>query len=302
MTFWKNVLEFFSMSSSAERGGITPIRIQELDRILTERDQTGVIVRSRIEEYQTARWLSELTKAYHAARADELRFNLVSAFGLAVFGSSRIKPSSYHGKLVRNFVQQVIETNYQDDIGRLIPLRIVTGGGPGLMEAANYGAHRAIERNRTNGEPKIVVVNKGISILGTPTNKVRNRYVKQDNDDHIEFSTRKQRFLDLSLGAFLAAGGWGTLYEFMMGIQNKQTGHIEDDYLIVAHKFWQGPMELFYENMYHTRVRGKQISLITERDLKLVQFVSRTEEAVEIFTPAIKRWWREVGSLVQWID
>ena len=262
---------------------------------------SGRLILTRGEEAKTIKALEEATKRYHDTREDTLKFALASAYGIGIWGSARIKPSSRYGKLVRDFVEKLIEVNHQDEAGRTIPLRIVTGSGPGLMEAANYGAHRAIEKSRNN-ESKVTVVNYGVPIQGLPKQGHPNRFIQHNGEAHPEFSTRKQRMLDLTRGIFIAAGGYGTLYEAFMAIQNKQTGYIESDYLIVAHHFWQEALEGINDRLYGARVREKQVPLISETDLRLVKFVKRPEEAIEIFTPSIRQWWRNIGRWVTWVD
>lgn len=278
------------------------IRVQALDQLRGSIQSDGAILLGRQDHKEALDNLAAVTRIYHGARRTTIVYDLAAAYGVAVWGSTRIKKSSYYGKTVTRFVQELIERNQVDEQGNPIPLRIVTGAGLGLMEAAHYGAHRAKERGRYNGS-KVAVINYGVPVKGVPL-EVVNRYAvgpETSLEEHPEFPTRLQRMSDLTLGAYIAAGGWGTLYEALTAIQNKQTGHIEPGYLVLAHKFWQERIEGMYDLMYHARQRNRQVPLISEKDMKLVQFVKRPEEAVEEFTPSIRKWWEEIGSKVVWV-
>lgn len=278
-------------------------RTEASAEIQQEIDTSGGILLSRLGEQDARINLRDATRAYHSARKNLLEYDLASAFGVAVWGSARIKPSSRYGKLVRNFTQGLIEASCTEDGSINIPLRIVTGGGPGLMEAANQGAHKAIERGRHNNGINLTVINYGVPVGGLST-EYRNRFTINQNgeEEHPEFSTRKQRMLDLTQGIFVAAGGYGTLYEWFMAIQNRQTGHIESDYLIVAHDFWKADIDHLNDSLYHQRLLEGREPLISKKDLSLVQFVKKTDEAVEIFLPAVRQWWSRIGSKVSWTE
>lgn len=276
-----------------------PVRREALSNVQAEINLTGELLLSQTAALEAQEKLRKATEAYHKARKALLPYDLTSAYGVAVWGSARIKPTSRYGKLIRNFAQDLVESSRTEDDAIPIPLRIVTGGGPGIMEAANLGAYRAVERVR-HRDVKVMVINYGVHLSGLPDETINPYIVNQNGEQHPEFSTRKQRMLDLSHGVFIAAGGFGTLYEAFMAIQNKQAGHIEPDFPIIAHQFWESDLESIINTIYHERTRGKQIPLISEKDLRLIQFVRRPEEAIEIFLPLIRSWWKKTGSKVLW--
>ncbi len=270
----------------------------EISEDLAHQAQQGEIILSRTGREIAAIELQEVTRAYHNARKNMLGYDLPAAYGIAVWGSARIKPTSRHGRSVTGFVESFIEKNPHK------PIRIVTGGGPGLMEAANYGVHRAREKTRTNGSgTQLIVVNYGVPVNGLPTQEKPNRFIDNKNgeEEHPEFSTRKQRMQDLINGAYIVMGGWGTLYEAFMTLQNEQTGHTKGN-LIVANVFWKDTLDKLNDLLYHERVRGKYTPLISEKDLGLVQFVKRPEEAVEIFSAGLNNWWETTGKAVRWVE
>ena len=110
---------------------------------------------------------------------------------------------------------------------------IATGGGPGLMEAANVGA-------------KSICGEEGICSLGysiyLPFEAETNDAVQVDTH-HDDFFTRLKQFTD-DCDAFIALpGGYGTLLEIMTVVQLLQVGHMEDKPLILVGQDWELIME-----------------------------------------------------------
>lgn len=244
-----------------------------------EIDETGAVLLSRQLQSAATIRLQEATRAYEEARTASLPYDL-STYGLGVFGSARLKPDSKRGRYTTLFVQEVIEQNSN------IPLIIVTGGGPGLMEAANRGAHNTLN-----------VLNYGITI-DLPHQENKNGYVDYE-DRHPEFSTRMQRMIDMLNGTLIMEGGYGSLYEALMVLQNKQTGHVEKDFLIVAHTFWEPVINSIYNRLYHQR---PDHPLISKEDLELIRFARKRHEAVDIFSNHIQKWWNELGRFIEWVE
>ena len=140
---------------------------------------------------------------------------------VAMFGSARPKPET---ELYYNTVQAA----------RLLASNgwtIATGGGPGLMEAANVGAKLGCEGSTCS---------LGYSIY-LPFESETNAAVQRDSH-HDNFFTRLKQFTD-DCDAFIALpGGYGTLLEVMTVVQLLQVGHLENKPLILVGPTWRRVM------------------------------------------------------------
>lgn len=267
-------------------------RQEVLHIIKDERDLTGEVTLSKSKQVEALEKLEAATRTYEEARKAALPYTLAS-YGIGVFGSARVSPTSRIARATTRFAQNVIEQNPN------IPLLVITGGGPGIMEAANRGVHTALERNRRSETP-LLVTSYGITI-DLPHQEKKNKYVHEE-DRHPEFSTRKQKMLDLMNGVLVMAGGYGTLYEALMVLQNKQTGHVEEGFLIAAHRFWEPTIDRLNDLLYHNFIaRGKR-PMISETDLALIKYVKNTDEAVDLFSENIQKWWTEFGRFIRWVS
>ncbi len=177
-----------------------------------------------------------------------------------IFGSARIKPdtSAYQEvfMLARMLAWESID--------------VLTGGGPGLMEAANKGA-----RLGTN-EKKSKSLSFGISIQldfePTPNSHLD---VKRH---HHKFSSRLDDFMRLSHSVVVTPGGIGTLLELYFSWQLIQVKHISPrPIVLLGTKFWT-PLIQWMKN-----VPTKQ-GLISEKDFDSISIVNSPEEAVKIIS------------------
>jgi uncharacterized protein (TIGR00730 family) len=146
-------------------------------------------------------------------------FETLSAAGPAVtvFGSARTPPSDPYYKLAVAFGQEIAKHN----------LAVITGGGPGIMEAANRGAAKA----------------KGKSIglnIELPREQKNNRYANIPINFHYFFS-RKVCFVKYSIGFVFMPGGYGTLDEFFEVVTLVQTGRIPRfPMVLMGRQYWEG--------------------------------------------------------------
>ena len=142
---------------------------------------------------------------------------------------------------------------------------VITGGGPGIMEAANKGAQR--------GEGKSV----GLNIV-LPFEQSSNPYI--DNDKLINFDyffVRKVMFVKYAQGFIVLPGGVGTLdelFEAITLIQTKKIGKFP--IVLVGKSFWSGLIDWIKETML-----AKEKNISTE-DLDLFSVVDTSEEALEV--------------------
>ncbi len=179
-------------------------------------------------------------------------FESLSEIGpaVSVFGSARTKPGSLeYKKAVR--------------VGRLLAsngFAVITGGGPGIMEAANRGAKQA-------GGTSV-----GLNII-LPTEQKPNRYITHPINFRY-FFCRKVCFVKYATAFVLLPGGYGTLDEFCEVVTLIQTQRIRRiPVVLVGKKFWGGLSRW----MRDQQVRPGRIAL---RDLSLFHVVDDPEEAV----------------------
>ena len=139
---------------------------------------------------------------------------------------------------------------------------IVTGGGPGVMEAGNRGAHEA------GGE------SIGLSIV-LPHEQVPNGYVTPDLCFNFHyFAIRKMHFLMRANAVCIFPGGFGTMDEMFEALTLIQTGRMQRiPFLLFGREFWERIIDW----------RGlAEAGTISEDDLSLFRFAETAEEAVEI--------------------
>jgi uncharacterized protein (TIGR00730 family) len=174
--------------------------------------------------------------------------------GISIFGSARVKPGDYYYERATEISKKLSDKGYA----------IITGGGPGIMEAANKGG-------------KISV---GLNIL-LPHEQVTNPYVKIPLKFRY-FFTRKVTFLKYSVGTVMMPGGFGTLDELsevLVLIQTKKMSQIP--VVFFGSEFYK-PLLEFYQTML-------KYKFIDEKDLDLFIVTDDVDEAVEyIYNNAIK--------------
>src|ERR1043165_358687 len=138
---------------------------------------------------------------------------------VTIFGSARVKPSNPYYKMAEDIGEQLVQQGYG----------VITGGGPGIMEAGNKGAHRA-------GGKSV-----GLNIF-LPFEQKGNIYIDPDKLITFDFFfVRKVMFMKYSQGFIVMPGGFGTMDELMEAltlIQTKKIGRFP--IVLVGKKFWKG--------------------------------------------------------------
>jgi uncharacterized protein (TIGR00730 family) len=170
---------------------------------------------------------------------------------ISVFGSARLKEGTHW----YNEAEKLGELLTTHDFG------IITGGGPGIMEAANKGSH--------NSGGKSIGV--GIEL---PFESGMNSFVDKGVENRY-FFTRKVMFLKYSKGFVVFPGGMGTLDELFEALTLAQCGHnIQYPIVLVGKKHWSGLVDW---------IKGTLLEdgLISEKDLDLFRIVDTAEEAVD---------------------
>jgi len=183
-------------------------------------------------------------------------FEKMSAIGpcVSIFGSARTKEDEKYYKLAINISKKVAEAGYG----------IITGGGPGIMEAGNRGAYLA-------GGTSV-----GLNI-DLPFEQHDNPYIDDDKSlDFDYFFVRKVMFVKYSQGFIVLPGGFGTLDELFEAITLIQTNKIgKFPIVLVGSEFWNGLFDWIKNSM----LAAGNIGLT---DLDLVKIVDTEDEVVEV--------------------
>ena len=184
-------------------------------------------------------------------------FEKLSTIGpcVSIFGSARTKPESKYYKMTEEIASSLVEQGYG----------IISGGGPGIMEAANKGASKA-------GGKSV-----GLNII-LPHEQSNNIYI--DHDKLITFDyffVRKVMFVRYSQGFIGMPGGFGTLDEFFEAITLIQTKKIgKFPIVLVGKEFWGGMVDWLKEVVF------KAEKNVNEDDFDLFYIVDEPQEAVDI--------------------
>ena len=184
-------------------------------------------------------------------------YEKLSAIGpcISIFGSARTKPDHKYYKLAEEISEAIVERGYG----------VITGGGPGIMEAANKGAIR--------------VKGKSVGLcINLPFEDTNNKYIDKDkllNFDY--FFVRKVMFVKYAQGFVVMPGGFGTLDELFEAITLIQTFKAEKfPIILVGTEFWNGMIDWIKKTLL------KNNENISESDLDLFLTVDTKEEVIEI--------------------
>ncbi len=173
---------------------------------------------------------------------------------VTIFGSARIKPSHPYYKMAEDIAEELVNNGYG----------VVTGGGPGIMEAGNRGAKRA-------GGKSV-----GLNIY-LPHEQKGNIYIDADKLITFDyFFVRKVMFIKYSQGFIIMPGGFGTLDELSEAltlIQTKKIGRFP--IVLVGKKFWGGLVDWIRKTLVSER-------MVSEEDLELFNVVDTPKEAVKV--------------------
>lgn len=171
---------------------------------------------------------------------------------VSVFGSARTPPDSEYYKMAEEIGYQLTQLGFG----------VITGGGPGIMEAANKGAQR--------GKGKSVGL--GISL---PFETGLNPYVDYDYSINFDyFFARKVMFVKYAQGFIALPGGMGTLdelFESLTLVQTQKTGRFP--IVLVGIDYWSGLFEWLKEKVL-------EAGNINDTDFELYRLVDTPEEAV----------------------
>jgi len=184
-------------------------------------------------------------------------FERMSKIGpcVSIFGSARTKKDNKYYQLASDIAKLIVEAGYG----------IITGGGPGIMEAGNKGAH-------LGGGTSV-----GLNI-DLPFEQHDNPYIDSDKSlDFDYFFVRKVMFVKYSQGFVVMPGGFGTLDELFEAITLIQTHKIEKfPIILVGTDFWEGLMDWVKSTVL------EKFSNISATDLELIHLVDTGDEVIDI--------------------
>ncbi|HQX45087.1 MAG: TIGR00730 family Rossman fold protein [Saprospiraceae bacterium] len=174
---------------------------------------------------------------------------------VSIFGSARVVPGHKHYELARSIANRLTEEGFG----------VITGGGPGIMEAANRGA------SEKNG------ISVGLNI-SLPFEQFTNQYIDKDkNLHHRYFFVRKVMFVKYSQAFIALPGGFGTMDELFEVLTLTQTGKINKvPIILVGTDFWS-PMKAWI-----TEVMDKEFGYISSGDINYLPLVDEPEQVVKI--------------------
>ncbi len=186
-------------------------------------------------------------------------------YRVTIFGSARIKPATPAYEGVKKLATEL--TGMGCDI--------LTGGGPGLMQAANEGAH-AVE---TRGLGRSIGIN-----IELPFEQSVNPFVTQAFT-HRTFFSRLHHFMIASDAFIVTPGGIGSLLELSLAWQLLQVRHLYNTPLILVGKMWRGLVEWAREAML---IEGSELA--GAADFKIPVCVDTIDQAVTIVRENRAAW------------
>jgi hypothetical protein len=184
-------------------------------------------------------------------------------YRVTIFGSARAKPGTIAYE----------ETKRVATALSAIGCDIVTGGGPGLMQAANEGAELGSHESRSVGVR-----------IDLPFEQSENPFV-QNVFTHRTFFTRLHHFVLASDAYIVAPGGIGTLLETAMIWQLLQVRHLEGTPLILVGNMWSGLLDWSRETMLSV-----DPPLASPEDLEIPRCVENAEEAIALVRKHYEKW------------
>jgi len=170
---------------------------------------------------------------------------------VSIFGSSRTKPDDPYYQKAEHLARLLAEKGFS----------VITGGGPGVMEAANKGAAEAGGRS------------VGMNIR-LPFEQKPNPYANI-SIDYKYFFTRKVMFVKYAMAYVVLPGGFGTMDELFEALTLIQTKRIKSfPVILMGSEYWKGLIDWLRKTVLHD-------NKISSADLELVQIIDDPEEAVK---------------------
>lgn len=189
---------------------------------------------------------------------EELGAYTSAHFRVCIFGSARIKPEDEIYKMTV-------------ELGTLLGregIDVLTGGGPGLMEAANGGVLTG--KKQTQSKSKSFGISIDLGHLEEPNPHLDIKH------HHKKFSSRLDDFMRLSNAVVVTPGGIGTLLELYFSWQLLQVGHMSERVIVLLKtEFWKGLIDW-------TKDIQVTSGLVSQKDLRFIHFADTPSQAFEI--------------------
>lgn len=184
-------------------------------------------------------------------------YEKLSAIGpcISIFGSARTKPEDKYYKLAEEIAAEIVDRGYG----------VITGGGPGIMEAANKGA------NKKNGK------SVGLCIK-LPFEDTNNKFIDKDKELNFDyFFVRKVMFVRYAQAFVVMPGGFGTLDELFEAITLIQTNKIERfPVILYGSDFWSGCIDWIKNTVC------QKFNNVSTNEMFLFELVDSKEEIIDI--------------------
>ncbi len=212
-----------------------PITVKQMERVIKNREKIA---------------LAELDKGY----------SLIKKYprSVSILGSARFKPGSVYYKHAESLAGKIVKE---------LKYAVVTGGGPGIMEAANKGAYEA----------------KGVSIgftIKLPKEQIINSYLTEMANFQYFFD--RQTIMFFSAEAYVYyPGGFGTFDELFSLVTSIQTKKIQrTPVILVGSEFWMPFMKVIKQKLF------MENSTIGEEDMSIYKIVDSEDEIIDIIRKA----------------
>jgi len=164
---------------------------------------------------------------------------------VSIFGGARLKQTDYYALTAHELAQQLVDAN----------ISVLTGGGPGIMEAANCGA---IYGKRGTGRS----IGIGVRDLNEPRNICVQEFIMMN-----QFWARKWLLTRYSSAFIVFPGGFGTLDELGEVLTLLQTNKLPPvPIILVGVEFWKPLMQWSLEALHHGLVNQREINLFVMTD------------------------------------
>ena len=183
-------------------------------------------------------------------------------YRVSIFGSARIKPDTKEYKGVYTLAKELAENGAD----------IVTGGGPGLMEAANAGAKEGSSKSKSFG------IRIDLPFEATPNEHLDIKFY------HKRFSSRLDEFMRISHAVVVTPGGIGTLLELLYTWQLIQVNHISARPIILVGDMWNGFLDWI-------KSEPLKAQLLDKSDLDNIIIVKNVREVTKLLKPEIKAFY-----------
>tara|TARA_B110000438_G_C15820546_1_gene654214 strand:- start:1963 stop:2631 length:669 start_codon:yes stop_codon:yes gene_type:complete len=219
----------------------------------------------QIEEKEVRKFLSKKIGQLNniVADLDKLVTEIgTDYFRVSIFGSARIKPKTEEYMQVYDLAKKLVKNNAD----------IVTGGGPGLMEAANAGAKAGSTKSKSFG------LHIDLPFEASPNKHLDVTY------HHKRFSSRLDEFMRISHAVIVTPGGIGTILELLYTWQLIQVNHISKRPIILVGDMWNGLFKWM-------KSEPLKKHLIDSSDFNNIKIVQNIDEVIILLKPLINKFY-----------